>query len=108
MITRPRTFLDVWSRRTGPERFDSYTRWSLYFLSGTEPFIALALIGSDRTFDPSVARFWLALVLVHTVVCILTLRAGIGHFLGGRRVHPVLRVLLGVLTLAVAALAVGP
>ncbi|ARK05045.1 hypothetical protein B8281_10190 [Cellulosimicrobium sp. TH-20] len=107
MITRPRTFLDVWSRRTGPERFDSYTRWSLYFLSGTEPFIALALIGSDRTFDPSVARFWLALVLVHTVVCILTLRAGIGHFLGGRRVHPVLLVLLGVLSLAVAALAVG-
>ncbi len=36
--------LDVWS---GPaERFETYTRWSLYFLSGTEPFIALALMGA--------------------------------------------------------------
>ncbi|QJW36328.1 sensor histidine kinase [Cellulosimicrobium protaetiae] len=104
MITRPRTFLEVWSGRTAPERFDAYTRWSLYLLSGFAPFLALAVVGSDPSFVPSLVLPWLALVLAQTVVCILTLRAGIVHFLGGPNVRAVLLVPLCVLSVAVATL----
>ncbi|MGN6239220.1 MAG: sensor histidine kinase [Cellulosimicrobium cellulans] len=103
MITRPRTFLDVWSRRTAPERFDAYTRWSLYLLSLFEPFLALTLVGVDQTFRPATVGAWLVLVLVHTAGCIAVLRAGVVHFLGGPVVRSWLLALHGALSVAVAA-----
>jgi two-component system sensor histidine kinase DesK len=102
VITRPRTFLDVWSRRTAPERFDAYTRWSLYLLSLFEPFLALALVGVDQTFRPGAVNAWLLLVLAHTVTCLAMLRAGVVHFLGGPVVRPWLLALHGAVSLAVA------
>jgi len=102
VITRPRTFLDVWSRRTAPERFDAYTRWSLYLLSLFEPFLALVLVGSDPTFRPGAVNAWLVLVLGHTVTCLVLLRAGVVHFLGGPVVRPWLLALHGTVSLAVA------
>lgn len=103
VITRPRTFLDVWSRRTAPERFDAYTRWSLYLLSLFEPFLALTLVGVDQTFRPATVGAWLVLVLVHTAGCIAVLRAGVVHFLGGPVVRSWLLALHGALSVAVAA-----
>lgn len=104
VITRPRTFLDVWSRRTPPERFDAYTRWSLYLLSLFEPFVALGLVGADPAFRSATVGPWLILVLAHTVSCILVLRAGVVHFLGGEVVRPWLLALHGALSVAVATL----
>jgi two-component system sensor histidine kinase DesK len=103
VTTRPRTFLDVWSRRTAPERFDAYTRWSLYLLSLFEPFLALALVGVDQSFRPATVGAWLLLVLAHTAVCIAVLRAGVVHFLGGPVVRPWLFALHVTLSVAVAA-----
>ncbi len=103
MITRPRTFLDVWSRRTAPERFDAYTRWSLYLLSLFEPFLALTLVGIDQTFRPATVGAWLLLVLAHTATSIAVLRAGVVHFLGGSVVRPWLLSLHLALSVAVAA-----
>ena len=101
----PRTFLQVWSRRTAPERFDAYTRWSLYVLSAFEPFLALALVGIDPTCRAGPLRVWILLVLVHTVASIATLRAGMRHFLGGPSVRPWLLGALAALTAALAAVA---
>lgn len=106
MRTRPRTFLEVWSRRTAPERFDTYTRWTLYLLSASEPLVALALVGIDPTFTVDGMRVWLLLVLLHTVVCIVALRAGLTHFLGGAPVRPALLGALGVLSIAVSVVAI--
>ncbi|MEK8225248.1 hypothetical protein NKG05_02615 [Oerskovia sp. M15] len=35
----------AWSRRSNPERFDAYTRWSLYVLSSFELFVVLWIAG---------------------------------------------------------------
>ncbi|MBD5787811.1 sensor histidine kinase [Cellulosimicrobium terreum] len=101
MRSRPRTFLDVWSRRTAPERFDAYTRWSLYLISATEPLAALVLVGTSPDFSVVPLRVWLVLVLAHTVVCVAMLRVGIAHFLGGPVVRRGLLAALAVLSVAV-------
>ncbi|WP_069385249.1 sensor histidine kinase [Cellulosimicrobium cellulans] len=96
-----RTFLESWTRRSAPARFDAYTRWSLYLLSAGEPFVALFVVAADPGFSRATVLPWMLLTLVHTVVCLVVLRRGIAHFLGG---PPVPRWLLGVLAALSAAL----
>lgn len=103
MPSRPRTVRDVWTRRTAPERFDAYTRWSLYLLSGAEPLAALALVGLDPA-PSAVAGAWLAVAVLHTAACVAVLRAGVTQFLGGRPAPRPLLLVLAVLSVAVAAL----
>jgi len=72
-----------WRRRTAPARFDLYTRVSLYLLSGAEPLAALSLVGTP-SLQPRAQWTLLALALVHTVACVLLVRAGFDHYLGRR------------------------
>src|SRR5690606_19816194 len=41
-----RAVTGVWRVRSDPERFDLYTRGSLYFLSAMEPVLAVNLVGA--------------------------------------------------------------
>ncbi|MFC8923470.1 sensor histidine kinase [Cellulosimicrobium sp. NPDC057127] len=100
-----RTFLESWTRRSAPARFDAYTRWSLYLLSAFEPFVALFVVGADPGFSRSTVAPWLLLTLVHTVACVVVLRRGVDRFLGGPRVPRWQLWVLAVLSVAVAVLA---
>ncbi len=105
-MSRPRTFLESWSRRSAPERFDTYTRGSLYFLSAFEPFFALSILGAEPTFDRDLVLPWLVVVVAHTAACVALLRAGISQFLGGPPVRPWLGTAAVVLTVALVVVAV--
>src|SRR5690606_12797144 len=105
-VSRPRTFLESWSRRSAPERFDTYTRGSLYFPSAFEPFFALSILGADPTFDRDLVLPWLLVVVAHTTACVALLRAGISQFLGGPPVRPWLGTAAVVLTVALVVVAV--
>jgi two-component system sensor histidine kinase DesK len=96
-------------RRTDPERFDLYTRWSLYLLLGTSPLLAVAAVADVAFPEPVVAM--LAATMVQAGVAIAVTAAGLRQFLGGTRVHPGLLVTLGVVTAVaagVAAFAIPP
>lgn len=72
------------SGRSDTERFDLYTRGSLYFLVGMEPLLALWLISDLDVESRTDIAYWLAaLSLVHTAACALLLRAGLRHRLDG-------------------------
>ncbi len=104
-MTPSRTFLESWTRRSAPARFDAYTRWSLYLLSASEVFVALFVVGSDPRHDGATVGPWLLLVLAHTVACVAVMRRGMEQFLGGPRVPRWQLAVLAVLSVAVAALA---
>src|SRR5690554_2571588 len=74
--------LEAWHRRTGPERFETYTRWTLYLLLGMVPLLAASVLGvseleADRA--PFVAAF-AGLVVVETGVAIVVIRQGVTAF----------------------------
>lgn len=74
--------VDSWRRRTGPERFETYTRWTLYLLLGMVPLLAASVLGvseleADRA--PFVAAF-AGLVVVETGVAIVVIRQGVTAF----------------------------
>ncbi|MCB7137925.1 sensor histidine kinase [Cellulosimicrobium marinum] len=100
-----RTFLESWTRRSAPARFDMYTRWSLYLLSAGEPFVALFVLASDPGFSPTTVVPWLLVAVAHTVACLLVLRGGIDQFLGGPHVPRWRLVALGILSVALVMLA---
>jgi two-component system, NarL family, sensor histidine kinase DesK len=103
-VSPSRTFLESWTRRSAPARFDAYTRWSLYLLSAGEPFVALFVIGSDPGFSRATVVPWLLVTLVHTVACVVALRRGIDQFLGGPAVPRWQVGAVVVLSVAVAVL----
>ncbi|GIG91155.1 sensor histidine kinase [Plantactinospora endophytica] len=93
-----RDLIGWWARRGQPERFDLVTRATLYLVLATEP---VALFNATAVGAPTAGRMVvLGLGVVHTVLCLLAVRAGVEHFLG-RRDRPI-RLVVGVgwLTLA--------
>ena len=42
-------FVGAWSRRSNPERFDTYTRWSLYVVATLELYAVLWVVGEVPT-----------------------------------------------------------
>lgn len=99
-----RTFLESWTRRSAPARFDAYTRWSLYSLSAFEPFVALFVLASDPGLSRATILPWFLAMLAHTVMCLVVLRRGISRFLGGPAVPRWQLGLLAVLSIALAVL----
>ncbi|MFW6091377.1 MAG: sensor histidine kinase [Actinomycetota bacterium] len=97
-------------RRSDPERFDLYTRGSLYFISAMEPVLALALVSSVSTPTPiGLLAAGVALATLHAAVCILLVRAGARHVVDAGPRPDGLRALAGFVTLVgVVPIAVWP
>src|SRR5690606_6037751 len=102
--------MEAWHRRTGPERFETYTRWTLYILLGFVPLVALAVI-EPQTLEPSdlpAIAVYLGVVAVQTVLSIVVIRDGVTAF---RDTTPLRRgpaaVLLAVTGAAVVAAVVA-
>ncbi|MCM3659696.1 histidine kinase [Georgenia satyanarayanai] len=74
--------VDSWRRRTGPERFETYTRWTLYLLLGMVPLLAASVIGTTELDPDRTAAFtaYAGLVVVETGVAILVIRQGVTAF----------------------------
>ena len=71
-----------WQRRSGPERFEAYTRWTLYVLLAMIPFMAVGLVAvsfPDPPADGYPVLYPLA-TLVQVVVAIVVIRRGITDF----------------------------
>ncbi|GGM30368.1 sensor histidine kinase [Dactylosporangium sucinum] len=85
-----------WRSRTQAERFEFYTRASFYGYVVFAPLFIGSFVKVDIGLYPALTIA--ALTVVHTVVCFLLVRTGIGHYLG-QQPRPVrLMVLGGVLT----------
>ncbi len=74
--------VDSWRRRTGPERFETYTRWTLYLLLGMVPLLAASVIGVTELAEDAATAFtaYAGLVVLETGVAILVIRQGVTAF----------------------------
>ena len=89
------------SGRSDPERFDLYTRGSLYVLVYAEPLMALGLVGAIEVETPASVVYWLVgLSVVHAAACVLLLWAGLRHRLNGGPRPDRYRILAVVVTAA--------
>jgi len=70
-----------WSGRSSPERFDFYTRASLYGLFAAGPLVALPLAGQKQVRVPGLIVF-LLLYVAQAGVCIALLHASLSCYLG--------------------------
>ena len=98
-------FVGAWSRRSNPERFDTYTRWSLYVVATLELYAVLWVVGEVPTGQTALLAPLVGLCLAHTASCVVVIRYGITFFLGGP--PPPRWALLAMAGLAVATCAVG-
>ena len=72
-----------WSGRSSPERFDLYTRTSLYaLLAAAGPLLALPLLGQQQQVRVPGLIVFLLLYVVQAVVCVALLHAGLSCYLG--------------------------
>ncbi|UNX54793.1 sensor histidine kinase [Georgenia sp. TF02-10] len=95
--------------RTDPERFDLYTRWSLYLLLFTTPLLGVGAVDGLAQ-GPAVRGYLLGLVLEAAVAARVTALA-LRRFLAGARVPAGWYLALGLVAAAgagTAALAVPP
>ncbi|PYF96315.1 two-component system, NarL family, sensor histidine kinase DesK [Georgenia satyanarayanai] len=74
--------VDSWRRRTGPERFETYTRWTLYLLLGFVPLLAASVIGTTELDEERVVAFtaYAGLVTLEAGLAILVIRQGVTAF----------------------------
>lgn len=73
--------VEAWRRRTGPERFETYTRWTLYLLLGTVPFLALGIAATAPAEATLLAFFtYPVAATVQAGVAIAVIRVGITAF----------------------------
>lgn len=87
-----------WVGRSDPQRFDLYTRGSLYALSAAEVLLAgLIFAESEQVRWPGLVAF-LVLAAVHSAVCIGVLHAGMSWYLGRQSWSRSAVVALGVVT----------
>ncbi|WP_152190865.1 sensor histidine kinase [Georgenia satyanarayanai] len=98
--------VDSWRRRTGPERFETYTRWTLYLLLAFVPLLAASVIGVTELDEERAAAFtaYAGLVVVETGVAIVVIRQGITAF---RDSAPVRRGPVALLLVVTAAAVVA-
>lgn len=75
-----------WRGRGKSERFDLYTRWSLYLLSASQPLFVVSVLRIERLGPAAWAVVGPS--VVHAALCVLLVRAGLDHYLG-RRPRPV-------------------
>lgn len=73
----------AWSRRSNPERFDTYTRWSLYVVATFELYVVLWIVGEAPTGNPALLAPLIGLSIAHTASCVVVIRYGVTRFLGG-------------------------
>src|ERR1017187_4943952 len=70
-----------WNERGSPERYDFWTRASLYALLAAVPvFAAVLAVGQHQVREPGLAVF-LLLSVAQAGVCIALLHAGLGRYL---------------------------
>ncbi len=86
-----------WSSRSDPERFDLYTRWSLYLIFVVVPLGTIGL-GSNSAASSGTMYALVALSVVQVVVSIAVLSQAITHYLGGPPPTPILLVALAVVS----------
>ena len=76
----------AWHRRSGPERVEAYTRWTLYILLGFIPVMALIMVAPATT-EPGASRggigAYLALLTLQVAVAVLVTRDGITAYRDG-------------------------
>lgn len=94
-----------WSNRSDPERFDLYTRWSLYLLLAVVPLVTLNL-GSNSGANIATMLALGILIVAQVGLCIAVLSQGITYYLGGRAPSVALLVILALLSLAGVGLSV--
>ena len=70
-----------WSGRSSPERFDFYTRASLYALFAAGPLVVLPLAGQKQVRVPGLIVF-LLLYVAQAGVCVALLHASLSCYLG--------------------------
>ena len=95
-----------WNNRPGVERLDLTTRAPLYLTSVTEPMVMLLVLTGEQRVRPAGAVVLLVVTVAHTIACVLVLRAGLRHRLGGP--EPDTRLMAAALALTAAGLAAGP
>ncbi|GAA4429927.1 histidine kinase [Georgenia halophila] len=91
-------------RRTDPERFDTYTRWSIYTIYLLVPLLALAIVTPVRADAAPAAVFGLGSVVEAALALVVTAKA-ITEATGGRRMNRGWLVALLVLALALVVTA---
>ncbi|WP_233552801.1 sensor histidine kinase [Jiangella rhizosphaerae] len=97
-----------WVGRSAPQRFDLYTRGSLYSMIAAEPVVALFVVSAGAgAASPSAAVVFVALAAAHGVVGTVVLRAGMEWYLGRGDWPYRWTVALVVATVCVSALAVA-
>jgi len=87
-----------WSNRSDPERFDLYTRWSLYLLFAVVPLGVLGLASNSGAGSASMVALVLLAVL-QAAVSVAMLSQTITHYLGGSRPGLTLLTVLAMLSL---------
>jgi two-component system sensor histidine kinase DesK len=87
--------LRSWRRRSKPERFDAYMRWSLYSMLGAASLFALlAVPGNLQAYGPVLCWVYLAATVLQTGAAIAVLRGTLDRAAGrGRAQRPPLVVL---------------
>ncbi|TDE95784.1 sensor histidine kinase [Occultella glacieicola] len=71
-----------WSRASNPQRFETYNRWTLYFLLAFEPVFALMLFSGSTEYTGAGALAFLVASTVHCALAIMATRACLGVYLG--------------------------
>ncbi|MFK3982983.1 sensor histidine kinase [Micromonospora sp. NPDC050397] len=94
-----------WRRTSQPQRFDIYTRSSLYFMMAMEPFLLVLGIGPELGSSRKLLVLFCA-SLLHSVSCLVLLRAGLAHALAARARPTLVAIVAAVLTGAYAVTAV--
>ena len=72
--------LQAWYARTGPERFETYTRWTLYLLIAVVPFLALGVVGTTRPESIMGVVAYPVAVVIQTAIALVVIRNGITAF----------------------------
>ncbi|MFD1504663.1 sensor histidine kinase [Georgenia yuyongxinii] len=95
----------AWRRRTDPERFDAYTRWSLYLILVTvPPLMAVGVVGAERP-TQVVGVGYLVLTAAQVVAAVVVTRGSLLRALGGAPVPRRWVLVLAVVTVAAAVVA---
>ncbi|MHA7132469.1 sensor histidine kinase [Oerskovia turbata] len=97
----------AWSRRSNPERFDTYTRWSLYVVATFELYVVLWIVGEVPTGHPALLAPLIGLCVAHTASCVVMLRFGVSRFLGGPPPPRWAVVTMGALVVATSAVGIA-
>ncbi|TNC18640.1 sensor histidine kinase [Georgenia sp. 311] len=71
--------MELWRRRTAPQRMETYTRWTLYVLLALLPFMALVLLGATEPEERSPLGLivFVGMFAAQTAAGVVVLRDGV-------------------------------